>query len=140
MPTSEATWPSSLKKPEINGASMQTSDTHTLIETSDGPNIRQTAWNLAPQVYQCELLCKTTAQWLTFESFYIMNLRYGNAWFTIPLAIGGAARNCLVCFNGGYTVSQISQPIRYPSTSVGYRINFSLLVFQPEYDQPPWTT
>ena len=138
MPISEATWPTTIRKPQIAGASMQTFDTHNLYETIDGANIRVTAWRLPPSRYSCELLCYNSGELLNFEDFFITTLRAGNAWFTMPLAIGGGVRNCLCAFDGTYTTSQFGAPYNMATAGVPYRVNFDLLIYQPEMDKVPW--
>jgi len=138
MPAAEASWPTELPLPEMATASLQTVDTHEIFETNDFDPIRQYRWKLFPSEFSCELLLPSGGAWAGFENFYKLTLRYGNAWFSMPLAVGGGMRNCLCAFNGGYTVTQISSPIRYPTIQIGYRINFTLLVYQPEQRKPEW--
>lgn len=142
MPGTEAAWPeASVQRPEMSSASWNAGMTHDFIEPPDGDIIRITAWRLPTTQYQCSLMLRNGNERLAFEQFFILTLRYGHAWFSINLAIGGAVRACMAHFDGAYTIEPLGNYAAFrgrPPNDIGWRANFNLAVYQPLLDRTPW--
>jgi hypothetical protein len=128
------TWPPSLPRAQIIGSGYAAQQQHMIINTNDyEPTVKIMNYRHSLEI-ECEWLL-TKDLCYRFESFYQTNLIFGQAWFTMPLNMGGRQRDIVCHFIEGYEMTQISQgglPI------LAYRATAALEVKKTINSAPPW--